>query len=208
MNNPYSVLGVEPNADIEQVKQAYRALARRYHDDCLKGGSAEENAKRKMDELDAAYDSIMAERQSGSTYQGNNYQSNEYSDNHSSFNNDSFSQFGDIKSRINSGRIDDAETLLDGIPNQRRNAEWYFLKGQVQQKRGWFDEAYKNYSKACQLDPSNTEYSDAFNSLNRAANGSYRNNSGTAGDCCDPCRICQGLICADCCCECLGGDLC
>ena len=33
MNNPYRILGVSPNATDDQIKQAYRELARQYHPD-------------------------------------------------------------------------------------------------------------------------------------------------------------------------------
>ena len=33
MNDPYSVLGIDRNATDEEVKQAYRDLARKYHPD-------------------------------------------------------------------------------------------------------------------------------------------------------------------------------
>ena len=201
MNNPYSVLGVNENAGDEEIKQAYRELARKYHAEFGGGSPLSDIAKQKMDELDSAYDEIMAQR-SGS------YNASSQSDSSGNYyNTDAYSQFGDVRSRINAGRIDDAQTILDGIPNDMRNAEWYFLKGQIHQRRGWFDEAYNNYSKACQMDPSNTEYSEAFNSLNRNANGGYRQRGGSSSSACGACDICTGLVCADCCCECFGGDL-
>ena len=110
-----------------------------------------------------------------------------------------------MRQRINSGRIDDAETILDGIPNNMRSAEWHYLKGMIHQRRGWLNEAYRCYQTACRMDPSNSEYAAAFNSMNTNANGGYRTSRNSSD--CDTCDICQGLICADCCCECMGGDL-
>ena len=52
---PYSVLGLEPGASDEEVKQAYRRLAKKYHPD-LNPGDAE--AARKMQEVNEAYDRI------------------------------------------------------------------------------------------------------------------------------------------------------
>ena len=75
---------------------------------------------------------------------------------------------------IDEGRIDDAETILDGIPNNMRSAEWHYLKGMIHQRRGWLNEAYRCYQTACRMEPSNSEYAAAFNSMNTNANGGYR----------------------------------
>ena len=201
MNNPYSVLGVNENASESEIKQAYRELARKYHAEYNQGSPLADLAKQKMDELDAAYDAIISQRS------GNYNASSQGGYAHTDYNYSQNSQYGDVRTQINAGIIDDAQNILDGIPNDMRNAEWYFLKGQIHQRRGWFDEAYNHYSKACQMDPSNTEYSEAFNSLNRNANGGYRQTKGSSSSACGVCDICTGLMCADCCCECFGGDL-
>ena len=87
-----------------------------------------------------------------------------------------------------------------------RNAEWYYLKGIVHHRRGWLEEAIKNYQTACSMDPTNNEYSAALNGINNSRNGGYRTaKSGNSG--CSGCDICSGLLCADCCCECFGGDI-
>ena len=57
MMNPYAVLGVPENASEAQIKDAYRALARKYQDDTLQGGPLADIARQKMAELDAAYES-------------------------------------------------------------------------------------------------------------------------------------------------------
>ena len=116
--------------------------------------------------------------------------------------------YSDIRAKINSGRLDDAQTLLDGMPEYGRDAQWYYLKGTIQQKRGWLEEAAKNFATASNLDPSNNTYKMAYNKINNARTGGYRTErrQKEKGGC-SGCDICTGLICADCCCECFGGDI-
>ena len=114
------------------------------------------------------------------------------------------------KKSINTFFLDDAQVLLDGVPFDRRDAEWYFLNGSVLYKRGWFNDAYSSFSTAVRMEPNNPEYRQALNNMQRQGaggfNGPYRTGSNMGGSC-STCDICQGLICADCCCECMGGDL-
>lgn len=191
MTNPYEYLGLSRNATEQQVMDAYRSIAASIQNS---SGTDEEKTNR-MNELNEAYDYVLNEIRGTGAY---------YNNGNSSYNQGA-SQFYDVRQRINNGRIDDAETILDGIPNNMRSAEWHYLKGMIHQRRGWLNEAYRCYQTACKLDPSNSEYAAAFNSMNTNANGGYRTSRHSSD--CDTCDICQGLICADCCCECMGGDL-
>lgn len=115
--------------------------------------------------------------------------------------------FAQIRILINQGRFSEAGTYLDYVPLSERNAEWNFLKGCILAKRGYYYDAQKYYETACYLDPENAEYNDALNkfrNINATRNRTYSTNTQSS---CDTCSICQGLICADCCCECMGGDL-
>lgn len=203
MNNPYDVLGIPSSASMEQVKDAYRKLAAKYQESEYSGGPLAGHAAKKMNELNEAYDNIVFLREGNQT----NYRSyDSASDNSSQYSSD----FSDIRAKINSGRIDDAEIRLDGISPTQRNAEWYYLKGTVNHRRGWFEEAKKNFTIACQMDPSNNEYRSAFNSINNRTSGGYRTRQRTSqsgGKSDGICNICTTLLCADCCCECIGGDL-
>lgn len=202
MRNPYEVLGLPQDASLDDVKKAYRELARIHNNDY-----------QKMDELNAAYDAIVMNF-------GNKNRSNTYANTNSQYTYnsdpaDGISEFGDIRAKLNNGRIDDAEMLLDGIPHPRRNAEWFYLKGTIQHHRGWLESAAESFERAHNMEPQNPEYSAAFKQLNREKKGHYRQerntnqNSGCCTPCgsCDGCDICTGLCCADCCCECMGGDL-
>jgi len=191
VRNPYEVLGLNSSASMDQVKNAYREMARRYNGDAAM-----------MNELDNAYDAIVS-------MQSNSGSDNSYGSTDGYTEYRQTSEFGDIRAKLNSGRIDDAEMLLDGIPIQRRNAEWFYLKGTVQHRRGWLESASESFQRAHELDPSNPEYEAAFKQLNREKKGSFRQeaNRGEKSGCGDPCNICSGLLCADCCCECMGGDL-
>ena len=58
------------------------------------------------------------------------------------------------------------------------------------------------------MDPGNQEYKAAVNQINNQRNGVYGGyNPATANSGCSGCDICTSLMCADCCCECMGGDL-
>lgn len=65
MNDPYSVLGVSRNASEDEIKRAYRQLAKKYHPD-LNPGDPE--AARKMNEINAAYEQIKNPSQTNSAY--------------------------------------------------------------------------------------------------------------------------------------------
>ena len=198
MKDPYSVLGVDRNATDEQIKSAYRELARKYHPDNYNDNPLSDLANEKMKEINDAYDTIMNERSSKG-------QSGSYSGGYTSY---SSSNFNDIRSLITSGRLEEAQELLDGVPVQDRDAEWYFLNGSVLYKRGWFDDAYTSFSTACRMNPSNPEYKAALDNISRQRSGftGYTGGRRVGNTGCSACDICSSLICADCCCECMGGD--
>lgn len=199
MRDPYEVLGVSKNATDDQIKDAYRELARKYHPDNYADNPLSDLAGEKMKEINEAYDAIVNERRHGSSNKssGNTY-SNSY--NHTNF--------PEVRNLINQGRLEQAQEILDGVPPGSRDAEWYFLNGTVLYRRGWFDQAYTSFATAVRMNPQNPEYRNAMNAAQRQAGAQYNpyRSYGSAGGC-SGCDVCQGLLCADCCCECMGGDL-
>lgn len=213
VQDPYKVLGISPNASEEEVKAAYRELAKKYHPDNYADSPLADLANEKMQEINEAYDMIIKRLRSGTGAQSGGYQQQGgYYQQSGQQAYQTGSAFADVRRMIQQGRITDAEELLDGTPMQSRDAEWYFLKGNVYYQRGWLDDALNNFSTACRLSPNNPEYRAAMNRMmwQRQGNfgsptGGYRT-TGSAGGC-STCDMCSGLICADCCCECMGGDL-
>lgn len=205
MADPYKVLQVSPEASDEEIKAAYREMARKYHPDNYTGNPLSDLATEKMQEINEAYDQITAMRQAGGGRSKAGHTGGGYAG--------TTSQFADIRRLVASRRITEAEELLDGVPQARRDAEWHFLKGTVQQLRGWLDDAYRNYAAACDMDPQNPEYKNAFSQLNwqrqhaRPYAGGFGDSFGrpvqSAG--CSICDICATLYCMDCMCDCFRG---
>lgn len=191
--DPYAILGLQPGATDEAVKKAYRERAQQYSSGNYSSSGLDDIARQRMEELDAAYDQIMLGRREANA--GGSGKSAPGSSGYSYTGN---TQFGDIRAKINSGRLDDAETLLDGVPQIKRDAEWYFLKGTIQYKRGWFEESNRNFAKAHEMEPENYEYRQAARQAGAGRQKGFQNDTGVG---CSPCSVCGSLMLADCCCS-------
>ena len=106
----------------------------------------------------------------------------------------------------------DAEKKLNAIDMVDRNAEWHYLKSIILMRRGNAGDAMRELEIACNMDPSNVEYQQAKQMFNNNANAygnMYYGGNGRrrASSSDDACNCCANLICLDCLCECLGGDL-
>lgn len=178
MNDPYKVLGISVGDTDEQVKNAYRNLVQQNM-----------NNEAKLAELNSAYDAIMNKRRGNFSNAG----------------------FNEVRRLIQSGNYSEAESVLMGLDSSR--GEWNFLMGSICYGKGWLNESYNYFAKAVELEPNNTEYTSALKNMNERRNGYMNGSPNQAGYNtsnrnfgCGPCDVCQGLICADCCCECCGGD--
>lgn len=199
MKNPYEVLGIREGSSIEEVKRAYKELVRKYHPDQYQNHPLSDLAEEKLKEINEAYDYLMKQYESGARGGYGGTQSSGYSGG-----DDALSQ---VRSYINTGNIAAAEQLLDRSGN--RTAEWFYLKGVISMRKGWYNQAYTHLQTAVNMDPANMEYRNAFNSINYANRGYQSSSYNRRGYSNDPdlCQLCSFLYCADCCCECGGGDL-
>ena len=70
MKDPYSVLGVSQSASDDEIKRAYRELARKYHPDNYQNNPLADLAEEKMKEINEAYDTITKQRAGGGAGRG------------------------------------------------------------------------------------------------------------------------------------------
>ena len=206
MNDPYQILGVPETATDEEVKRAYRELARKYHPDNYHDNPLADLAQEKMKDINAAYEQITKMR-SGGRSGGNGYSSAGGYSGYQQYGGQSASGSSvlqQVRIAIQTGNISRAEALLANYSDH--NAEWNFLRGAVCYRRGGMDEAKRYYQTACQMDPGNAEYRQALEFMERGTQTAYRPGGQPFGT-----EACGGNLCLPLCCLwtlCNGGGYC
>ena len=190
MRDPYSVLGVSQSASDDEIKKAYRELARKYHPDNYQNNPLADLAEEKMKEINEAYDTITKQRSGEmprSGGYGGGYQQG-YASNPT---------YGRVRNLINVGDLTQAEQLLYQVG--QKDGEWYFLSGSIAYRKGWLDEAMQNYTLAVQMDPNNMEYRQALTVMQRGSMGGYRPTGYGGGI--DSMDCCTTMMCLNCLCR-------
>ena len=180
--DPYQILGVDRNATDEEIKRAYRRLAKQYHPDANPG---DEYAAKKMQEINDAYDRIKnPEKQQGASSQGYSPygQSYGYDPFRGYYQRQSYNQrYADshlqaAHNYILYRRYREALNVLaqfEGV----KGAAWYYLSALANQGLGNQVTALEHMRKAVSMEPDNQEY---LNALNRMEHGgdAYRRTAG------------------------------
>lgn len=205
--DPFVRLGVTDSVTQNELYEAYKKERSKWESKRFAPGEEGEEACEKLDEIESAY------READEILRSRYYVSEEPDD-----------TLKTVDEHLKCGRYAEAERLLDDYDDH--NAEWHFLYSIVCHAKKNESEALEHLRQAVNLEPTNMQYADALKKLqdyvNVRNNRTYRNNYNPYADMGNgrsyrddvrpsrsvtPCDCCTSLLCADCCCECMGGDL-
>ena len=183
IDDPYKVLGVSPNASDEEIKRAYRRLAKKYHPDLNPG---DKTAAQKMQEVNAAYEQIKnpeKAQSSGSNSGGygyGGYTAYGYDPFRGAWQQQQQQPTGDQYQRaaeqyIRFGRYREAINALSS--SQERNARWYYLSALANDGAGNQVTALEHIRRAVSMEPGNLRYQQTLEAIENGGSA-YRRQAG------------------------------
>ncbi len=176
MDDPYQILGVSRDATDDEIKQAYRRLAKKYHPDLNPG---DQEAAKKMQQVNAAYEQIKNPEKYQQSQQSQGYGGYEY-DPFGGYRQTYRQPTGDQYQQaamqyIQFRRYREALTVLQNC--QTRDARWYYLSALANNGLGNQVTALEHIKRAVSMEPDNAEYLQALEYMENGGT-EYRRQAG------------------------------
>lgn len=165
--DPYQILGISRDASDDEVKKAYRKLAKKYHPDANIGDPNQALYTEKFKQVQTAYKTIMDQRKHGYTQTQSQYTYRQQTGN-----------YQQVVIFINSRHYQEAMNILDTMA--QKDATWFYYAAICQNGLGNRIAAMDLARTACQLDPLNFEFRMFYDNLTQSTQR-YRQTSSTYG---------------------------
>ena len=176
VSDPYKVLGLSPDATDEEVKAAYRKLAKKYHPDLNPGN---QRAAERMNEINAAYDQIknpQAQDSYGASYGQSAYggaygraSGGAYGGAYQSAEAGERNELKAARNFIRCREFSQAVNALSGVPISERDGEWYYLHAIANYNLGNRVAAMDSARRACAAAPGNERYRQLLEQIQQGA---------------------------------------
>ena len=202
IEDPYKILGVNPGASDEEIKQAYRKLAKKYHPDLNPG---DQEAAKKMQQVNEAYDQIKNPQKAGPQGGGGYDPFGGFDPFGGYYRQQTQSQTGDpylqaAAQYLRFGKYQEALNTLNSC--QDRTARWYYLSALANQGVGNQVTAMEHIRKAVSMEPDNMEYLRTLDAMEHGGSAYRRETENYRGFTfgADPCtNMCLCYLCNLCC---------
>ena len=201
IDDPYSVLGLTPDATDEEVKRAYRALAKKYHPDMNPG---DPHAAEMMNRINAAYDQIKNPQPRVNTQQ-RTYQEDPFAGWYHQGYQSGWANADPMESARRYIFVQEYERALrelNQVPEGQRTAQWYYLAAVANTNLGNRILGFEQINRACTMDPANAEYAAAREQIRMNGTAYHNRQSGFGFDgvnmnrtCCGMCAALQFISC-------------
>ena len=202
--NPYEILGVPRDADMDTIKKAYRQLSRKYHPDANINNPNKAQAEEKFKQIQQAYKQIVEEREKGSTGGAGAYGSSGYRS--ASAGSAETAEMQAAANYINNRMFREAMNVLNQMST--RNGTWYYLHALANMGLGNNVGASEDAQQAVNLEPDNLQFQRLHQQLSGTPDW-YNHMGGEYGYTqCEGNNIgkCLTACCAiNLCCSCCGG---